>query len=706
MTKLRLETCDAIVKSGVVYSVEQPSPGVWKMIPLGAEGATFTATDKELLAQLNSSSLQVEYDYFGDARAMRRERVGKQLVRDLAPQSRALLEFKLDCCKVFLDAKSAREVSLSDACYNAFKSVFKERVAERIRKRCGSSGGDVFVGAALPFRLPCRATMAKMLDLWEKTGDPAIFLKRTGGNRLNAPSLGQEVEAIIETGLDDYMHPSRPSIAQIAICLCDQIRELNVQRHASGLPELPVPSESTVRRRVAKLDKFEVCVRREGLAKARARYGPIGAGVAPEHLLQRVEMDEYELDVLAIMRESGCNLTVAEAEQLSRLRFWLYVVIDCASRCILSFKLSLAPSTADAIAALRLAMLPKTDRAAAIGCISKWDHCGHIRELFVDNGSAFTSNEFLQACADLGIAVAVGVGGVPHLRSYVERFFRTLVISLMPLLSGRVFSNPQERGDYPSEAQACLTEDDLIEILAIFIVDGYHNRKHRGLNWATPNQTWEQLSRKSGVPVPASSNQITSALGVDISGKSGRHGIRFASLNYHSTELAKHVMAKGGEVLEVRVDLEDISVLSCLFDGGWYPIVCTTAGLEGVSFDVWRASILTLRQAGHENETLSASLVAAAIKRIKETDAKARARLGLSSIKMTRAAIERAEGLVFLGVDIEGTRPPEGFGDGADVLPLGALAAEQIGPAHPKHTQHQSIGGGESDRVWRFSDED
>ena len=61
------------------------------------------------------------------------------------------------------------------------------------------------------------------------------------------------------------------------------------------------------------------------------------------------------------------------------------------------------------------------------------------------------------------------------MRGNIESFFRTVGHKLMPLLSGRTFFSPTERGDYPSEQLACLDDDDLIRILLTFVVDIYHN---------------------------------------------------------------------------------------------------------------------------------------------------------------------------------------------------------------------------------------
>ena len=350
-----------------------------------------------------------------------------------------------------------------------------------------------------------------------------------------------------------------------------------------------------------------------------------------------------------------------------------------------------------------MAMREKTGIAAELGCMSAWRQHGHIRELFTDNGSAFSSDAFRYACADVGIGLSLGVAGVPHLRGHIERFFGTLSTGLMPLLSGRVFSNPVERGGYPAEAQACLSEDDIIEVISVFILDAYHNRKHRGLNWATPNQAWEQLCLEHGTVPPVGKHKIRSAMRISFTRKSGRHGIRFASLHYHSSVLASRFMERGAEQLELRIDPDDVSQLSCRFGGEWHTLSCTTPGFDGLSFETWRNAMLELRQNNGGHDALSRKLVAGAVTRIRERNALARARRGLSSEKLTSEVIEQAEEQVFWGVHIANAAEPHqdaSLPDGLD-----GLRGERIAPVAYVEDQSCSEAPGPM-RVWRFSDDE
>jgi len=60
---------------------------------------------------------------------------------------------------------------------------------------------------------------------------------------------------------------------------------------------------------------------------------------------------------------------------------------------------------------------------------------GLPRRLYVDNGSAFRSNRLKYGCARLGVALLHSAPYTPEGRGKIERFFRTVRMQLIPLLS-------------------------------------------------------------------------------------------------------------------------------------------------------------------------------------------------------------------------------------------------------------------------------
>lgn len=214
------------------------------------------------------------------------------------------------------------------------------------------------------------------------------------------------------------------------------------------------------------------------------------------------------MDVATLFGDS-CALDGLQPEQRVRFdvgRRWVYVVMDCATRCILGFRIVATPNAEDAVRALQLAAVDKTPIAEAAGCRSPWSQAGGIGILVTDQGSAFAFEAFRTAVIDLESTYEAPPAGVPKLRARIERLFRTFGQQLAPMLIGRTFSNSVERGDYPSEDWAALTDDELAEIFTLFIVDIYHNTPHSGLKGETPANAWKRLSNEQNVTPPPNAN--------------------------------------------------------------------------------------------------------------------------------------------------------------------------------------------------------
>src|SRR5256885_6066669 len=71
-------------------------------------------------------------------------------------------------------------------------------------------------------------------------------------------------------------------------------------------------------------------------------------------------------------------------------RPWLTLVIDCLTRVIIGFYLSMdRPSAVAAGMALAMGMLPKQDYLASLGLPGRWPVHGKIRKVLCDNAKEF-----------------------------------------------------------------------------------------------------------------------------------------------------------------------------------------------------------------------------------------------------------------------------------------------------------------------------
>lgn len=689
---------DAVRIKGQVFAFIGNDESGGRLVPLGGNAQEMHVTTEELHGILNSETAWVEHRYFSQTSAKRRAVAGHKVLTALPDVENDLVMWKVTCCEVFLAAEREEEVSRTDASYSTFLPEFQQRIQDRVRQGCGKSG--LRAGDLLNHRkLPCLRSLLKWLGIWEPHKDPLLLLKRSRYVGRNAVRLGREEDAVIQSQLPNYLHPNRPSQSHVVQDVHAEIRRRNIIRSAEGLPQLRMPSASSVRRRIAALGRFEVTAAREGLAVARDRYGPVGRGLDVDLPLERVEMDEWKVDLISILEAAGIEPTADQRRDLVLGRYFLCVAIDCATRCILGIKLAENGTTRDALATLWMALTDKSDMARALGCRAGWHQSGHITQLVVDNGGPFVSSEFKAAVADLGIGYDVMPAGVPKLRGRIERMMRTFAQNMMPFMTGRTFSNPVERGDYPSEAYAVHTAQDLVDAFVRYIVDHYHQSEHQGLDYNSPAEAWEAATKTYPVPPAPNRHILRAILGLEVRRRSGRHGIQLMKLRYHSEELARRFEHHGGEDVLLRVDPEDLGHVSCWMNDAWHVLACTTTDMRGVPVESWKRAVLEAYQGNRTAARSGQIFVDEAVLGLRQIDETARARRRLGPINLSAEELERAERNLFLGV-----RFGDGQGGQADPerLPGHAIRPEPYDVPKP----HLPPSDNDGDVDWRFSDEE
>jgi putative transposase len=360
-----------------------------------------------------------------------------------------------------------------------------------------------------------------------------------------------------------------------------------------------------------------------------------------------------------------------------------------------------------------MAMRDKTELARQLGCEMPWKQFGHIGHIVVDNGPAFVNAEFKAALSDLKIDYSVLPAGVPKLRGRVERVFRSIITLLIPYLTGRTFSNPKERGDYPSQKYAVHTAESIVELLVRFTVDVYHNRKHRSLEYATPNIVWDRLIKEFGWSPPMNNHTLRHILGVAYSRDTGRHGVLVNGVNYHSERLAKHFQKFGKQHVDVRIDPEDMGHISVWLENGeasgWSTLKAQIGGLNGVSFAAWERCIFDLRQNNRNAASLTQGVVDRAVQRIKEIDTEQCAFRQLGPIGETYDQIKRAQKETFWGLSL-GTdpqlEPSPSEEDGEDIR--GLLSNEIEHDPKPQAEDRPALRDEQDKPIefWSFSDDE
>lgn len=711
--RLGVTTCDALVANGKIQIITKVTALFIEMKPLRGNTEPISLTHSELSDLINCGQFSVQYGYFASRQVARRAIAGRALMSRISSKSQLDAFWKEVWCTTIPELEVEGKFNRSAERWDEFLPELERRVTEKLKLglKQATAGAD-FDSIAIR-RTPCRTSIMSWLREWEASKDPMVFVKKSIFNGGNAKRVSAEQEAIIQSFLESFLHPNQILPGHVHDAVNAEIRQRNKVRELSGDLPLDEVSKSTIERRIKDLDKFEVLAARKGVAAAKNKLGAHGGGLKLAVPLNRIEMDEWEIDLLALLKKSGFDISQDSVRDIETGRYWVCVALDTASRSIVGLKLSNSPTAEDAKAVLWMAMRDKTELARQLGCETAWKQHGHICHVAVDNGPAFVNAEFKAALSDLCIDYSVLPAGIPKLRGHVERVFLSLITLLMPFLTGRSFSNPKERGDYPSQKYAVHTAESIIELLVRFTVDVYHNRGHRGLEYATPNIVWDRLVKEFGWSPPMSNHTLRHILGVAFSRDTGRHGVLVNGVNYHSERLAKHFQKFGKQHADVRIDPEDMGHISVWLENstesGWSTLRAQIDGLEGVSFAAWERSVFELRQNNRSAASLTQGVVDRAIKRIKEIDAEQCALRQLGPIGDTYDQIKRAQKETFWGLSLGGYHQLDSTQstDCHDVAP-GLLSNEIKHDPTPKPEDRPVLRDEQDPAVefWSFSDED
>ena len=480
------------------------------------------------------------------------------------------------------------------------------------------------------------------------------------GNRGNRQRRMTPTElSLLVSEVQKYLSDQKPTIQQIHRNVKMAFREENIRREAEGLPHLNVPSRETVRKEIKKLNRFHVDLAREGKQRALQKHAPIGQGLRLTRLLERVEMDEWKIDLMSLLSAAGLTEYLTEEEKQAiglddvKARWWISVAICCTSRCVLALRLMREPSVASALATIEMAVSDKGIFTDAVAARTPWNIFGGIEHLVTDCGPAFRSKEFAVAMSDLGInRFELAIAGVPQLRHSIERLFDTFATQLMPLLRGRTFSDVVSKGDYDPAKNAVLTADELATALVRYVVDFYHNAPHEGLNGETPFNCWQRLAREGTLRPAPDRRRRRIVFGTTLTKKVQRTGIRILNVFYHSPELASWMARNGSSEVQVRWHQQDIGEIEVCLDGVWQNVGAVQDEFRGVSAQSWTAAMRSLRRANAEAAEMAEETVFAAIRDIEAMNANAIKRGNLIVDTWTPERLADYEDRLFVGFNV------------------------------------------------------
>lgn len=614
------------------------------------------------LSQLGASGrIQTERNYFTAKSAQRRSDETDTLISLLTDKQQDDVFAREIWVKSFFELERKRKICRTDLSIETNMGELRGIALDHAEHLKGPSASHASAGFQFRKR-PSSRTLRKWLKAYEADGLAGLVDRaRFRGNR--SSSLCPSAIGLMMSEARGYMHPDRPTIQVIVERVQGAFEKKNAELAAQGLPVLVTPSRETVRRAIRGLDPYHVELRRMGAAAARKKFAPVGKGLSLSRPLQRVEMDEWNIDIIVKLAEAGLLDWFTSDERmalgLDRESFrWTVTGAMCATtRCILALVMTPSAKASAAIQAVKMVLSDKGALSTAVKAHGQWYMHGLPEEVVTDCGPAFRSQEFQTVCADLGVSATRAVAGVPELRGRVERLFRTMSINLLPELAGRTFSGIAEKGDSNPSDRACLTVNDLAFVLVRWVVDIYHNTEHEGLGGETPAQCWERLTAQFGVTPPPDTRTSRLIFGQKIRRTLDKSGIRVLGAQYHSPGLAAHFMSRRNRELEIRWLPSDIGAIEVRIDHDWITVPAVLEDLHGLSAQLWMSAVREVRATNPDRKRHDDAVIRAALRDIRGRSEDAQAANGLIVDDWSDDRLRREEQKLMIGFDVGPNKP-------------------------------------------------
>ncbi|MGJ7567762.1 Mu transposase C-terminal domain-containing protein [Variovorax sp. GB1R11] len=323
-----------------------------------------------------------------------------------------------------------------------------------------------------------QATLYRLMhDLYETQLLSSLLPYRPSGGR-GKNRLSDELEHVIQDGIKNH-YLTGQKIGKKAL-----VEKIEADCAVAGIKP---PAPNTIRSRIDEIEEKKRAKKRKGEAEARkfeANKTPGRGNKLPDadYPLAIAQMDHTLLDIIV----------VDDKYRKAIRRAWITVLIDCYSRVILGFYVSLdPPSSLSAGLCITNAILTKRQRLEELGLTNQveWPYYGVMDVVHMDNAKEFRGKLIEFGCKEHHIDAHFRPVKNPKYGAIIERFMGTLA-SKIKALPGATFSNPKERGEYDSEKTATMTLTEL-ESWLYLTIEKYHLEKHSTLNMP-PAQKWKE----------------------------------------------------------------------------------------------------------------------------------------------------------------------------------------------------------------------
>jgi len=314
-------------------------------------------------------------------------------------------------------------------------------------------------------------TAQRRLRRFEQLGPAGLVDERL--LRETRPSVDPRWDQACLEVLEEFTNLSTPSIQTV-------IRRAT-QAFTAAVPDGIPPKRTVAYNRVRELDhgRYTFGEAKQRRSVAKRPQGVLGQ-LRPTRPGEYLLLDGYKLDVFAMepvtMRWVNTELTVA---------------MDLFDRSIKGMRLRpVAAKSADVASVLFQALTPqqwgtRTDSPTG-PYVGVPEHLvlGTVGVLpdtiVIDHGKVYTCEHTLSVCRRLGISIQPAIPNKPTDKPALERFFRSLRLSLLDKLTGYKGPNIFARG-HDVERGAFYYVNELEQLMREWVGDVYHRKAHQGL---------------------------------------------------------------------------------------------------------------------------------------------------------------------------------------------------------------------------------
>ena len=517
--RLYLTLNDRVRRNGECYRPAERLERAWALmhvvdgVMVEDDDDAWLLTDKRQQELRDAGVIAIDENYFSTAGQLLSARHDDSDLNHLSDAEMRTIAWKVQWCVLFNRARAGldghdKKPPRTPKGFEDFIEREKEAIHRwylRTFKMTRPPGRDIVGMDRKPFDYPGPTTLREWVDDYEEAGHRQIAFEPGYARCGNRRQIDERVLKIIERHVDAFASRSVPTKDDIYRNVDADIEIMN--RHLPKNAQLTV-EERSVRRRINKLPPMFVDAGQLGTERASLKYTPVGQGIQTYDGLEkiermgRVEMDDWEMDLFAILDEPEVRATLdattrkAAKEVRSTTRCTITVGIDIVTRCVVALNVTpYKPSTMGSRAALDSMFVDKTAWARHAQADTDWPMRALPREIATDGGPAF-EGDFRESVGRLGITHRYP-GRNPTSRGHIERFFQDFM-SLCRMFTGQAFANVVKRGDYDAENLASVTAHELERLVVRFIVDDYHLKTHDGLGGMCPYTAWQRSTNVPG----------------------------------------------------------------------------------------------------------------------------------------------------------------------------------------------------------------